>query len=401
MSDYNRLKIQDLRQIAKEKGLLRPDRDKKKDLIARIEKGRQLSDYSKTVLLEQAQNIGLKANAQMSKETILKKLTNPSLQDLGEERLREVAKQRGVRLRGNMSGRNIIERIENPTKHYTIENLKRLAKESNIKIRQGQTRQEIIDVLTNANVISPTEKVEVSNLGVMTAPNTPLTLIEWVKRSQPTNAFENLIAYREYLKHIRRGYLTVARLSKLKRTLEKKENKVREEALKKFTPIKTQSALKEFAIVYTIGKDDINHGLFRRYGCPDFWGYDAYTFLRTAGLTLVPLLKKIKGIKVKLDFHCNMARYDNEELVIMPFQFHSDIELNLGTTDEEELYKKMIDRIEEKIQTLTAEVSGWGFNSIIKLEMHTVTYKPLGGGSYIKLPKEIAVKKAVVNMKKH
>ena len=269
MPDYNRLKIQDLRQIAKEKGLLCPDRDKKKDLIARIEKGRQLSDYSKTVLLEQAQNIGLKANAQMSKETILKKLTNPSLQDLGEERLREVAKQRGVRLRGNMSGKDIIERIENPTKHYTIKNLKGLAKDNNIKIRQGQTRQEIIDLLTNANVISPTEKIEVSNLGVMAAPNTPFALIEGIKRSIPTNAFEDLIAYREYLKHIRRGYLTTARLSKLKRTLEKKENKVKEEALKKFTPVKTQSALKAFANVYTIGRDA------GKYGCRDFLGYDA------------------------------------------------------------------------------------------------------------------------------
>ena len=396
MPDYNRLKIQDLRQIAKDIGLLRPDRDKKKDLIARIEKGRQLSDYSKTVLLEQAQNIGLKANAQMSKETILKKLTNPSLQDLGEERLREVARQRGVRLRGNMSGKDIIERIENPTKHYTIENLKRLAKDNNIKIRQGQTRREIIETLTNANVISPTEKIEVSNLGFMTAPNTPLTLIEKFKKIASESAFEDLIKYREYLGRIRRGYLTTARLCKLKRTLEKKEKKVKEEAARKFIPIKTQGALKQFANVYTIGRDD---GTGFVYGCSDFRGYDGYTFLRTAGLMLVPLLKKIKGIKVKLDFHCNMVRYTDEERLIMPFQFHSDIELNLGATDEEELYEKMIDRIEEKIQTLTAEISGWGFHSVIKLEMHTVTYKPLGGGSYIKLPKEIAVKKAVVNMK--
>ena len=393
MPDYNRLKIQDLRQIGKEKGLLRVDRDKKKDLIARIEKGRQLSDYSKTVLLEQAQNIGLKANAQMSKETILKKLTNPSLQDLGEERLREVAKQRGVRLRGSMSGKDIIERIENPTKHYTVENLKGLAKDNNIKIRQGQTRQEIIDVLTNANVISPTEKAEVSNLGVMATPNTPLTLIEKIKKFAPKNAHENLEEYREYLGRIRRGYLTTARLCKLKRTLEKKENKAKEETLKKFTPIKTQSALKEFANVYTIGRDE------GKYGCRDFQGYDGHTFLKTARITLVPLLKKIKGIKVKLDFHCNMIQITDGEFIIMPFQFHSDIELNLGATDEEELYEKMIGRIEEKIQTLTDQVSGWGFDSVIKLEMHTVVYKPLGGGSYIKLPKEIATKKAVVNMK--
>ena len=398
MSDYNRLKIQDLRQIAKEKGLLRPDRDKKKDLIARIEKGRQLSDYSKKVLLEQAQNIGLKANTQMSKEAILKKLTTPSLQDLGEERLREVAKQRGVRLRGNMSDKDIIERIENPTKHYTVENLKRLAKDSNIKIRQGQTRQEIIDVLTNANVISPTKKAEVSNLGVMTTPNTPLTLIEKIKKSKPKTPFEDLIAYREYLKHIRREYLTVARLSKLKRTLEKKERKAREEALKKFIPRKSQSGLREFAIVYTIGMTG-NSMVLCMFGCPDFWGYDAYTFLNTARLTLVPLLEKNKGIKVKLDFHCNMIKQEKEGPRIERFEFHSDIELNLNGTDERDLYEKMIDRIEEKIQHLQDEDSGWRFHSVVGLEMYTVVYKPLKGGSYIKLPKEIATKKAVVNMK--
>ena len=174
MSDYNRLKIQDLGQIGKDMGLLHVDKDKKKDLIARLEKGRQLSDFSKAVLLEQAQNEGLKANAQMSKEEILKKLTEPALQDLGEKRLREVAKQRGVRLRGNMTRRDIIERIENPTAHYTVENLKRLAEDNNIEIRRGQTKRKLIDLLTNANVISPTEKIEVSNLGVMTTPDTPL-----------------------------------------------------------------------------------------------------------------------------------------------------------------------------------------------------------------------------------
>ena len=267
----------------------------------------------------------------MSKETILKKLMNPSLQDLGEERLREVAKQRGVRLRGNMSGKDIIKRIENPTKHYTIENLKGLARDNNIKIRRGQTRQEIIDVLTNANVISPTEKVEVSNLGVIAAA-TPLSSIEVLKNPAPINAFEDLKDYKKYLQDIRRGYLTVARLSKLKRTLEKKENKFKNEILKKFNPIKTQSALKAFADVYTIGED---LGTYLD-GYNFLNSYDPLTFLKTAGITLVPLLKKIKGIKVKLDFHCNMARYIDEQLLIMPFQFHSDIELNLEATNEEE-----------------------------------------------------------------
>ena len=294
-----------------------------------------------------------------------------------------------------MSGKDIIERIKNPTKHYTIDNLKRLAKDNNIETRRGQTKQEIIDALTNANVISPTKKVKVSNLGVMTA--APLTLIEKIKKFAPENAYENLEEYKDYLRRIRRGYLTTARLCKLKRTLEKKENKVKEEVARKFIPVKSQSALKAFTNVYTIGRDDERN--CRAYGCPDFWGWDGLTFFKTAKTTLVPLLKKNKGIKVKLDFHCNMMRIVDDGPVVMPFQFHSDIELNLGATDEEELYEKMIGVIEQKMQTLTAEISGWGFHSVIKLEMYTVVYKPLKGGSYIKLPKEIETKKAVVNIK--
>ena len=49
----------------------------KKELIERLKKGKQPSDYNKNVLLEQAQYEGILVNATMSKETILKKLTNP------------------------------------------------------------------------------------------------------------------------------------------------------------------------------------------------------------------------------------------------------------------------------------------------------------------------------------
>ena len=127
MTDYNRMKIKDLRQIGKDMGLLRVDKNNKEALIERLKKGRLLSDYNKNVLLEHARNRGILANAQMSKETILKKITSPKLQDLGGERLREFAK-RGIRLKGTMPRKEIIQRIEEPTAYYTIENLKRLAK---------------------------------------------------------------------------------------------------------------------------------------------------------------------------------------------------------------------------------------------------------------------------------
>ena len=78
--------------------------------------------------------------------------------------------------------------------------------------------------------------------------------------------------------------------------------------------------------------------------------------------------------------------------------FHSDIEVNLDGTDEKDLYDMMVERILEKIATFLATESEIRFHSVIKLELHTVSYKPLRGETYIPLPKELANKNAVINM---
>ena len=44
--------------------------------------------------------------------------------------------------------------------------------------------------------------------------------------------------------------------------------------------------------------------------------------------------------------------------------------------------------------------SGWRFHGLIRSELHTVRYKPLKGETYIPLPKELAVKTAIITMKK-
>ena len=43
--------------------------------------------------------------------------------------------------------------------------------------------------------------------------------------------------------------------------------------------------------------------------------------------------------------------------------------------------------------------SGWRLHSIIQLELHTVIYNILKEETYIPLPKELAVKRAIINMK--
>ena len=42
----------------------------------------------------------------------------------------------------------------------------------------------------------------------------------------------------------------------------------------------------------------------------------------------------------------------------------------------------------------------WRFHSVFSLDLHTVRYEPIGGSSFIPLPKFLAAKKASINLKK-
>ena len=151
--------------------------------------------------------------------------------------------------------------------------------------------------------------------------------------------------------------------------------------MKSFEVRESNSALRNFAKVYTI--DGIE------------W-YHALMFLQNARQNITDVLRNNRRTKVKLDFHCNMERITTGE--IKPSEFHSNIELNLDGTDEKELYNTMVERILEKIATFLAIRSEWRFHSVIKLELHTVRYNPLRGETYIPLPKELADKKAIINI---
>ena len=153
---YNNKSLPELKIIGKKKGLLNVDQYKKANknvLVERLVKGRQLSDESKNVLLEKAQNEGLNANASMSKQVILQKITNPKLTDLNEKRLRKIAEKKGIPLRSQMTNREIIQRLENPTNYYTVESLKRLARSNKIDVRRNISKPELINILGQRNLI--------------------------------------------------------------------------------------------------------------------------------------------------------------------------------------------------------------------------------------------------------
>ena len=112
------------------------------------------------------------------------------------------------------------------------------------------------------------------------------------------------------------------------------------------------------------------------------------------------VLRNNRGTKVKLIFKCEMERPSTlGETVIKPANFSSEIHINLDGTDEVDIYITMVERILENMAVFQSLGSGWRLYNIIKLELHTVSYTPLRGETWIALPKELANKNAIINMK--
>ena len=139
----------------------------------------------------------------------------------------------------------------------------------------------------------------------------------------------------------------------------------------------------------------------RVYTVDGMAGYDARSFLDSARENITSVLRNNRRTIVKLILKCYMEKTSIlGEIVIQPFAFHSNIDVNLDGTDEEELYITMTEKIIEKMATLQqATGSGWRLHSMIKFELHTVRYNPLRGETWVPLPKELANKKAIINMK--
>ena len=383
---YASKSLKELKRIGKvKKGLLNVDQYKKADrniLIERLVKGKQLSDYTKEVLLEKAQNEGLNANASMSKNVILQKITNPKLTDLNESRLRKLAEKGGILLRSQMTNREIIQRLEDPTKYYTVESLKRLARNNNIQIPRNISKPDLINVLGERNLITTTPITpQESNLGVVGS-KVPIALIQKAKR-KAQDPLEDLENYKDYIKNIKNYNLDADRLKKLTKQLEKKEKKAKDELNKIFTPIREASAFRNYTNQYVMTNTNLGLG-------PE-------KFLKHAKPPIINIFNSNRNIKTILYLHVLMSQGER----IQEFAFHSKgLKLILEGTDENEIYDEMVEEILEEIDMARdAEGSGWRFEKVEKLVLHTTRWEPVNAGSYIELPQELKNRKAIINMK--
>ena len=382
---YTNKSLAELKIIGKKKGLLNVDQYKKANkrvLVERLVKGRQLKDESKNVLLEKAQNEDLKVNASMSKEDILKKISSPKLTDLNEKRLRKLAEKGGIPLRSQMTNREIIQRLENPTNYYTVESLKRLARNNNIDVRRNISKPELINILGERNLITTTPiAAQESNLGVLVS-NVPIELIRKAKK-KVQSAKEALENFKEYIKNLKSYNISADRFKKLTKQLERKEKKAKEEHDRIFTPIREASAFKNYTNQYVIN-------------CVTVLNYPLLEFLADAKPAITNIFNSNRNIKTILYLHVLMSQGER----MVEFAFHSQgLKLILMETDENEIYDEMVKEIEEEMQKAAdAEGSGWQYERVIKMVLHTTRWEPLYGSSYIPLDPYLANKKALINM---
>ena len=59
----------------------------------------------------------------------------------------------------------------------------------------------------------------------------------------------------------------------------------------------------------------------------------------------------------------------------------------------------LVETIEERIQSFNQRGSNWRFQRVLSFDIHLTDFQPLRGSTFFPLPKKIATKKAVINMK--
>ena len=266
----------------------------------------------------------------------------------------------------------------NNYERMTLPRLKNLARVRGLTRYSRLRKSELIRRLREQPILEWDNNTTMTNVPFLTpTPYTPPP--STTTPTPPSNTIKDLIKYLDNVKEIPKS--VSPNLRKLKKKIDDiyKKRKI-------FEVTESDSALRNFANVYTIdGKE----------------GFDPQSFMDGACENMTGLLRNNRNTKVKLILKCYMiSERDN---LIKDFPFHSEIEINVEGTDENEIYITITDTILERIANLingsSGGGSGWVFYKIIKLELHTVSYRPLRGNIWILLFKELADKKAIINMK--
>ena len=146
----------------------------------------------------------------------------------------------------------------------------------------------------------------------------------------------------------------------------------------------SKSALKKFAMQYRIDGQDL---------------IDSDLFLVNAMQSITILVINRRQTKVKLILSYMMEKVDlkSGEVIVKEAAFHSETEVNLESTNSNELFSKMKETVLESLAKFPRQESNWRFHSVLSLDLHAIKYEPLGCSSYV--PAFLAAKKAIINLR--
>lgn len=148
----------------------------------------------------------------------------------------------------------------------------------------------------------------------------------------------------------------------------------------------------------------LRNGVVNRYMHPrGSERYDMLTFFSNIRDRVLVYLQsrahKLGGVKWNLCVQVEMQRDDVNEVAVSSPYFRSRTYITLSADDvnEHDLNEAM-QKMYASLEKFMREGSGWYLKKVLKLEIHTVVYKPLRGSAYIPLPKSLSFNQSVLNI---
>ena len=130
-------------------------------------------------------------------------------------------------------------------------------------------------------------------------------------------------------------------------------------------------------------------------------GYKGFELLRKFKPQLEAAMAKHKGLKVYPAARCVMDKTLAGEVIgeIDDFYVSTGIVQITAPSQVDAALSSMIGGMTQRVPEQETQGSGWVFQRVSTLEIHMAKYQPLKGSSYLELPKPLALKKAIVNVK--
>ena len=114
------------------------------------------------------------------------------------------------------------------------------------------------------------------------------------------------------------------------------------------------------------------------------------------------VLKQKKGVKWNLMYNCTLSMPDNYHQVLRTHVGYFRTPHPITSTYPQQLREQLnaaLETMEERMSTFMQAGSGWILEENNALVLEMVDYNPIGGSTYIELPKDLYDTKAIINIK--